>query len=205
MKRILIPMFILFLLTTKTLNAQTSCCAKPEATVAFANFSNDAGFRAAHAAPLPFVLADPKGKDISFPTPDGKPAHAWVVSPVNPSSNYLFVFHEWWGLNDYIKKECERLFTDLGDVNVIAIDLYDNKVADNADSAAAYVKGLQKERAISIIKGAIKFVGKEARIYTIGWCLGGAGACRPACLPDARRKAASCIMECPKKKSRGYV
>jgi carboxymethylenebutenolidase len=38
-------------------------------------------------------------------------------------------------LNDYIRSEAELLANELNNVNVIALDLYDGKVATTADSA----------------------------------------------------------------------
>lgn len=192
MQKFVITFGLIFVLTTGHLMAQNSCCGAPDATLAFANLTNDAAFRAAHASPLPFVLENPKGKDISIPVSEGAAAHAWEIRPTNPSSNYLFVFHEWWGMNDYIKRECERLFTDLGDVNVIAIDLYDRKIADNADSAAAFMKAVSKDRAVNIIKGVLKYAGKEANIYTIGWCFGGGWSMQASLL--AARQAKGCVL-----------
>ncbi len=75
-------------------------------------------------------------------------------------------------MNDYIKQESEKLGDDLG-VNVIAIDLYDNKVAATPDDARKLVQAVKTDRAQSIIKGAYNYVGSNAKVFTIGWCFGG--------------------------------
>ena len=89
---------------------------------------------------------------INFPTPDGKQAHAYFVDAEAGTDSYLIVFHEWWGLNDYIKKEVDRLSNDLTSVQILAVDLYDGKVATTADQARQYIQGVSEERARNIMK-----------------------------------------------------
>ena len=133
---------------------------------------NNKFFKAAHEDPLPFVYKSLKGKDITYKTSDGVDAHAFEIKADNNSPYYLFVIHEWYGLNGHIKQEAEKLHNDLG-INVIALDLYDNKVAANRDDASKYMQMVKTERAINIIKGAYSYAGSEAKVFTIGWCFGG--------------------------------
>jgi carboxymethylenebutenolidase len=109
-----------------------------------------------------------------------------------PTKNYLIITHEWWGLNDYIKEKADEIQHILGNVNVIAIDMYDGRVAANADSAGAYMKATPNERIMSIIKGAIAATGKDAKIFSLGWCFGGGYALQTAIA--AGRQAAGCVM-----------
>lgn len=46
-----------------------------------------------------------EGEMITFPTPDGKEANAFIIRAKVPTTNYLFIFHEWWGLNDQVIKK----------------------------------------------------------------------------------------------------
>ena len=172
--------------------AQKSCCAKSESTDVFAMLTHNEKFVATHLDPLPFILANPIGKEISFKTTDGKEGYAYEVKATTPTNNYVFVIHEWWGLNDYIKQESEKLFNRLGNVNVIAIDLYDKKVASVKDSAAKYMQSVKSERAEAIIKGVINYVGSKANIATIGWCFGGGWSMQSALLAGKQSKA--CVM-----------
>jgi len=183
--------FIFFLATSAGSMAQTSCCHKGS-TKTFALFTKDKNFVAAHLEPLPFSLADPIGKEITFKTPDGKEGYGYEIKAEKYSPNYLFVIHEWWGLNDYIKQEAERYFKTLGNVNVIAIDLYDKKVSANRDSAAKYMQSVSKERAEAIIKGALNYAGEKANIATIGWCFGGGWSLQASMLAGAHARA--CVM-----------
>jgi carboxymethylenebutenolidase len=171
-------------------NAQKSCCMKVS-TEAFAMMGHDKSFTALHEDPLPFTLTNGSGKNISFKTPDGKEGYAYEVNSENKTGNVVFVIHEWWGLNDYIKQEAEKIATETNS-KVIAIDLYDKKVAAVKDSASKFMQAVKKERAEAIIKGALNYVGKEARIATIGWCFGGGWSMQSALL--AGKQAKACVM-----------
>ncbi len=172
--------------------AQTSCCSKPASTETFAMLTHDKKFINAHLEPLPFTLANPMGKEITFKTPDDKEGYGYEIKAEKFTNNYLFVIHEWWGLNDYIKQESEKLFKTLGYVNVIAIDLYDKKVAATRDSAGKYMQSVKTERAVAIIQGALNYAGADADIATIGWCFGGGWSLQASMLAGARARA--CVM-----------
>lgn len=172
--------------------AQKSCCAREESTETFALLTQDENFIATHLDPKPFTLENPLGKEISFKTKDGNLGFAYEIKAKIPTNNYVFVIHEWWGLNDYIKQESEKIYKTLGNVNVIAIDLYDQKVATVKDSAAKYMQSVQTIRAESIIEGVIKYAGKKAKIATIGWCFGGGWSMQASLLAGKQNKA--CVM-----------
>lgn len=173
-------------------NAQKSCCTIASSGNSMLAFANDPSFIAAHESPLPFNYTEQAGKMISFETADGKNANGYLVKSVTPANNYLFVFHEWWGLNDYIKQRADELQKSLGNVNVIALDMFDGKVTANADSAAKNMSNVKDGRLDTIILGAIKYVGKDARICTIGWCFGGGLSLRATWM--AGTQAAGCVM-----------
>lgn len=183
---------VLTILWAAKLVSQTSCCAKPASTESFAMLTHDKKFVATHLEPLPFSLANPMGKAISFKTPDGKEGYGYEIKAEKPTNNYIFVIHEWWGLNDYVKQESEKWFTTLGDVNVIAIDLYDKRVATNRDSAAKYMGMVKTDRAEAIIKGVLAYVGTDAHVATVGWCFGGGWSLQTSLL--AGKQAKACVM-----------
>ena len=172
--------------------AQMSCCVKPSSTNTFATLSHDKKFVASHLEPIPFVLANPMGKEISYKTPDGKEGYGYEIKAATPTNNYVFVIHEWWGLNDYIKQESENIYKSLGNVNIIAIDMYDKKVATTRDSAGKYMNDLKADRGEAIIKGALNYVGIKAKIATIGWCFGGGWSLQASLLAGKQGKA--CVM-----------
>lgn len=144
-----------------------------------------------HDAPLPFIYNSANGKDITFKAADGTDAHGWMIKASKSTNYYIFVIHEWWGLNDYIKQESEKLSNDVG-ANVIAIDLYDNKIASTPDEARKLVQSVKTERAVNIIKGAYAYAGNNAKVFTIGWCFGGGWSLQAALLGGDN--VAGCIM-----------
>jgi carboxymethylenebutenolidase len=162
------------------------------ATDAFANFADENSFRMSHDLPLPYKHISDIGKEITFKAADGSEAYGYELKAAKPSKKYIFVIHEWWGLNDHIKREAEKLYKDLGDVNVIALDLYDRKVATTREEAAQYMQSVKTERVESILKGAFAYAGKKARIGTIGWCFGGGWSLQAAIL--AEKQARACVI-----------
>ena len=169
----------------------TNCCAVSgvkSATASFAAFGEENNFVMAHDNPLPYEYQG-DGDKISFKTDDGGKSIVWLFNSAVATNNYIFVIHEWWGLNDHIKREAARLRDELGNVHVIALDLYDGKVATEREDAAKYMQAATKERCESIIKGAIGFAGKKARIGTIGWCFGGGWSNQASILLGKKGKA----------------
>lgn len=175
---------------------KSSCCMEESAGVnettapnIMASFSNDKEFRDAHPTPLAFTLMDGKGKMITFKTADGIEGNGYEVRSDKPTNNWVFIFHEWYGLNDYIKKEAEEVAATLGNVNVLAIDLYDGKVAQNNDEAMKYVQSVDNNRAVNIIMGAKDYAGSDAVFAAYGWCFGGSWSNQAAIELGERCKA----------------
>ncbi|HEY0245009.1 MAG TPA: dienelactone hydrolase family protein [Mucilaginibacter sp.] len=168
-----------------------ACCAK-SATQQFAMLTANKKFVMSHATPKPIHFQSSIGKPVTYKTPDGATSTAYELKAKNPTNNYLIVIHEYWGLNDYIKKESETLYNDLGNVNVIALDLYDGKVATTQQDAGKYMQAVKDDRAQAIIKGAIAYAGSKARIATIGWCFGGGWSLQASLL--AGKQDVACVM-----------
>lgn len=156
-----------------------------------AKFASDPSFQQAHEDPENLSFKG-KGEMISFSTPDGKQGSAYLLKPKTETNKVLFVIQEWWGLNDHIKQEAERLFGELGDVTVMALDMYDGKVATKKEDAAAYMQAATVERCEAIVKGALAHAGSAARVASIGWCFGGGWSLRASVL--AGKQAAGCVM-----------
>jgi carboxymethylenebutenolidase len=168
-----------------------SCCfvTKDEMQL----MASNKAFMRSHKLPKPYKhISKAGGEMITFATPDGQQANAFYIKAAKPTNYTLFVFQEWWGLNDHIKREAEHFYTDLGNVNVIAIDMYDGKVATTREEAGKYMGGANPLRLENIIKGAIAFAGTKAKIATVGWCFGGALSLKAAIL--AGTQATACVM-----------
>jgi carboxymethylenebutenolidase len=162
------------------------------ATEKFAFFAADKDFNMSHPNPVPYVHQSETGKMVTFKTPDGKEASGYVLMAKSKTNNWIFVFQEWWGLNDHIKRESEKLYNDLGNVNVLALDMYDGKLATTGEDAGKYMGEFKQDRGTAIVKGALSYAGKNAKIGTIGWCFGG-GQSMQATL-TAGKQAAACII-----------
>jgi carboxymethylenebutenolidase len=189
MKKIFILLFSITILSNSTI-AQKKCCSTDKD--AMAKFTNKKSFRDAHAEPLPYVHENALGKKITFTATDGKLAGAYEVKTKTKSDKYLFVIHEWWGLNDYMMKESDKFFSELKDVNIIAVDLFDGKVATTKEEAGKQMGELDPKRATAIIEGALKYVGTNAKIASIGWCMGGGWSLQTALL--AGKQEIGCVM-----------
>lgn len=169
------------------------CCSKPEsATQRFAMLASDKNFVKAHANPRVYHFQSDIGKAITYKTADGKDANAFEFKAKTATNNYLLVVHEWYGLNDFVKKESEKLYTDLGNVNVIDLDLYDGKVATTREDAGKYMQSVVDARARAIIAGAIAYAGPKAHIATIGWCFGGGWSLQASLM--AGKQDVACVM-----------
>ncbi len=193
MKFILFTCSILLLSSINSTAQKSTCCKKSvESTEAFAMLGNQTSFQTVHKAPLPFTFQSENGKTIQFKTSEGTPGSAFEIKSAKPTKNVVLMVHEWWGLNDHIKQEAERLQKELGNVTVLALDLYDGKIASNPEDAGKLMGEVKAERASAIVKGAIEYAGKDAKIYTIGWCFGGGWSMQSALL--AGKQAAGCVM-----------
>lgn len=201
MKTLIFSVIMIFLSTGWVFSqSKSSCCTgEMSATDEFASFSNDKEFVALHDSPHPFNLADPKGEMVTFKTADGKTGNAYEVKSDKPSNKYLLVFHEWWGLNDYIKQEADKLQSELGDINVLALDLYDGSVASTREEATKYVQQVKSDRAFDIINGAADYAGKDAVFGTIGWCFGGGWSLQAAIALGDKCKACVIYYGMPEK------
>ncbi|GAA4355507.1 dienelactone hydrolase family protein [Hymenobacter saemangeumensis] len=168
-----------------------SCCARPAATEVFAMLASNKDFSGGHEAPLPYEYLG-EGSMIEFKTPDGKSGRGFEIKSAKPSNKYLFVIHEWWGLNDYIKKEAASYAADLPGVNIIALDLYDGQLATTADEAGKLMQAVNTERAQAIIKGAQAYAGPKAQFASVGWCFGGGWSLQAALLGG--KQTVGCVM-----------
>ncbi|MBM4197289.1 MAG: dienelactone hydrolase family protein [Gammaproteobacteria bacterium] len=122
---------------------------------------------------------------VEYATVDGKPVTGWLARPkdARPGLPGLIVIHEWWGLNDNVRDEAERLAAE-GYV-ALAVDLYQGRSASDVKSAMPLSQGLTanpapgEENLRQAYAYLLKSTGAE-RIGSIGWCLGGRWSLRAA-------------------------
>lgn len=88
----------------------------------------------------------------------------------------VVMIHEWWGLNDNIKYMAQLLANE--GYNVLAIDLYDGKVADTSANAGQYASAVRNnpDEAVKKMKAAAQLLKTKYgsnKMASLGWCFGG--------------------------------
>jgi carboxymethylenebutenolidase len=192
MKKLSILSLLIFCGVLAFGQSKVVCCVKTSATKQFAMLASNKEFVKSHKNPVKFHYQSSIGKSINYKTPDGKEATAFELKAKRASNNYLFVIHEYWGLNDFVKKESETIYNDLDNVNVIDLDLYDGQVATIREDAAKLMQSVKEDRAKAIIAGAIAYAGPHAHIATLGWCFGGGWSLQASLM--AGKQASGCVM-----------
>jgi carboxymethylenebutenolidase len=115
--------------------------------------------------------------------PDGGGKHPAIV-----------VIHEWWGLNDQVKEDAQKLAAQ-GFV-ALAVDLYRGKVAATADEAHELMRGVPDDRGIRDLEAAFAYLAarpdvKPGKIGSVGWCMGGGWSIK---LAMSEPKLAACAV-----------
>ncbi len=156
-------------------------------------FAEDENFKEQHETPEE-INFEGKGEKMEFDTPDGEKGTAYAILPEGGTKKFLFVIHEWWGLNDQIRQEAERLFDELDGVGVMALDMYDGESTDDQNKAGELMTAAsqKQDRLKAIIQGAMDYAGEDAKIATIGWCFGGGWSLQSSIMAGAQ--GAGCVI-----------
>jgi carboxymethylenebutenolidase len=181
--------FYILLFSTSLLKAQEHPCCAISSVHQFAKLGQDLTFVMAHENPNHFELENPTGKKLSFDTPDGNTGSGYYIEGASSSSQWIFVIHEWWGLNDYIKNEAEKLHSTFPFSNILCLDMYDGSVATTREEASKLMQTANPQRLESIVKGASSYAGPKAKIASIGWCFGGGWSSKIATMLGSKMSA----------------
>ena len=126
--------------------------------------------------PLPPGTVD--SRTVSYGEAGGEPLSGYFVQPAKATGALpgVIVFHEWWGLNDNIRRMADLLASQ--GYAVLAADLYHGKSAATPDIAkslmqAALADPRAMDRNIEAAYGWLRNSGKATRIGSLGWCFGG--------------------------------
>ena len=110
-----------------------------------------------------------KGEDLIY----YKDVTGYFAGEKNADRPGLVLIQEWWGLNNEIKAEADK-FADLG-YNVLAVDLYNGKVATTREEAQEFRNAVDQEEAIANMQAAVEYLraNGSTKIGSLGWCFGG--------------------------------
>jgi carboxymethylenebutenolidase len=136
--------------------------------------------------------ADLKDIKVSLPVLNQKSAPAILLKSPKQSNNWLFIYHDRWGLTETVMQEAYTLWQDLKNVNVLVIDLNDGIQPQSRSQAMRLLIKNDIVRDQSIIQSAINFAGEDAKIGSIGWCNGGSWSLQTAIL--AREQEVACVV-----------
>jgi len=129
--------------------------------------------------------APTRGKMLEI---SGSRAYLSLPENARPPLPGIVVIHEWWGLNNNIKRWCDRLAAD--GYAALAVDLYGGREATTPDSAMQFVRTVNEEAAFRILHAAHRFLADDMRVLArrracIGWCFGGGWSLQQALtVPD---------------------
>ena len=118
----------------------------------------------------------PKTEMVSFKS--GNEATGGYLALPQGSGKHpaVIVIHEWWGLNDWVKEQAQKL-AEQGYV-ALAVDLYRGKTGTTPDEAHILMRGLPDDRGLRDLEAAFAYLASRSDVNTskigsIGWCMGG--------------------------------
>lgn len=181
-----------FTLSLLALGLVAICGCNP-AKEALTAHSGDSDFHSAHTL-NDKPVSGLRGEEVRFEV-DGDPKGGrgyWVGTEEDPD-RVVVVIHEWWGLNDHIRKVADEYAAAVGGA-ALAIDLYEGKLATDAERAGEYMRAVDNARATKVVQGALAAlkdgtIAKDAKLATVGYCFGGGWSHRTAILGGEAVKA----------------
>ena len=118
----------------------------------------------------------PKTQIVQFKSGD-ETINGFLALPDSPGRHPgLVVIHEYWGMNDWVKQQTEKLAA-AGYV-ALTVDLYRGTVATTPQQAAELSRTTPRDRALRDLEAGFDFLAArsdvdKAKIGSIGWCMGG--------------------------------
>jgi carboxymethylenebutenolidase len=142
--------------------------------------ASDAGSKVpAHQMhPLDAGAPKPRGQNLQLKV-GSQSAKAYVAKPKGEPKGALLVFHEWWGLNDWVKHQADEL-AGLGYL-ALAVDLYKGKVATDPQTAQKLMGAKDEKWGDQVEEAGLTFLHRNAagkKVATLGWCMGGGESLR---------------------------
>ncbi len=118
---------------------------------------------------------------VAAPAAPDSVLSAHGMDPANAHLPGIVVIHEWWGLNDNVRKATRRLAGE--GYRVLAVDLYGDSTAQTPDQAQSLMQQAtqDQEKLMANLRAADDHLRSEAdasRVAVMGWCFGGGMAFR---------------------------
>lgn len=133
---------------------------------------------AADGAPAQEVVT----REVTYATLDGQDVSGYLARPARGGETApgLIVIHEWWGLNDNVRRMTDKLAGQ--GYQALAVDLYEGRAADSPERARELTQSVDEERATQNLRQAHRYLlGHGAKeVGVIGWCFGGGWSLRTA-------------------------
>lgn len=111
----------------------------------------------------------------------------------------VVIIHEWWGLNDQIRNMADELAKE--GYAVLAVDLYNGKVAASPDEAMSMVTAARdnQNESNSNMIAAVDYLKSlenvdSSKIVSVGWCFGGGQALQLALNADQANPMAATVL-----------
>jgi carboxymethylenebutenolidase len=125
---------------------------------------------------LKIIMRRIKGRMAEYPSGDDSVSAYLAVPEGKGPFPALIVIHEWWGLNEWVKKNADE-FADSG-YSALAIDLYHGKSTTSPEEARVLSSRVDQERAATDLRSAFNYLSDmkdidSSKIGSIGWCMGG--------------------------------
>lgn len=136
----------------------------------------------------------PKTETVSYKSGDETVSGFLALPDGGGKHPAIIVIHEWWGLNDQVKEDTQKLAAQ-GYV-ALAVDLYRGKVATTPDEAHELMRGVPDDRGIRDLDAAFVYLAarpdvKPGKIGSVGWCMGGGWSIK---LAMSEPKLAACAV-----------
>ena len=144
--------------------------------------------------PSPSIVAmgelDVETEEVTYGTIDGTPLTGYLAQPTDAIGPLpgIVVIQEWWGLNENIEAMTRQLAAE--GYTALAVDLYDDQVAETRDQARALVQAAlaNPDRLTQNVVSAYTYLTETMAAPTVaslGWCFGGTWSLNTAlALPD---------------------
>lgn len=148
--------------------------------------------------PSPQVLAmghleeEVNAEEVTYGTIGETPLTGYMALPANADPDTplpgIIVIQEWWGLNENIEAMTRHLAAE--GYSALAVDLYDDQIADTPDDARALVQAAlaDPDRLTQNVVAAYHYLADTMaapKVASLGWCFGGTWSLNTAlALPD---------------------